>query len=134
MSAAEPPASAPAPADRERTALDELVDREEVLQICYWYEGEGLGTALTAATLEPFLKSELRAVEAAIAELAERGDLVPATALAQGYHLSPQGKKKAGRLFADDFAEYQNAGHGECAAGCCDGDDHSGCGEDCTLH
>jgi hypothetical protein len=76
----------------------------------------------------------VRSVEAAIGELVQQGYLEPAAAPVPGYRLSPEGKKKAGRLFADDFADYQNAGHGECAAGCCDGDDHSQCGDDCALH
>lgn len=124
----------PAPGNHQRNALDQLVSREEVLQICYWYEGEGFGDAFNAAVLGPFLKYDARAVEAALQELAMQGHLEPAPAPASGYRFTAEGRKKGGRLFADDFADYQNAGHGECAAGCCEEDDHSRCGDECALH
>ncbi len=118
----------------ETTALDRLVDREEVLQICYWYQGEGLGDIYNSSLLGPFLNREPKAVEAALEELARYGELEPVATPVPGYRLTASGKKKAGSLFAESFSDFQKASHGECDAGCCDGDDHSQCGDECALH
>jgi hypothetical protein len=105
--------------------LSVLVQREEVLQISYWYKGEGFGDVVTTAALMPFLTSTPAAVGAALEELAARGLMAQE---AGGYRLTQAGLKESARLFADAFAEFQTGGgHGECTAGCCDGDDHSQC-------
>ncbi len=122
-----------APVERA-DAVARLVNCEEVLQICFWYEGEGFGSVLDASVLGPFLNCDPQATQAALAELVAQGHLEPASPPATGFRLTAAGKHKGGRLFADDFADYQHAGHGECAAGCCDGDDHSQCGDECALH
>jgi len=114
-------------------ALDRLVSREEVLQICYWFRGEGFGDVFDAKGLQPFLNSDTSAIESTFADLVQQGDLDCVDSAHRKYKLSDAGNKKGGRLFADSFAEFQNAGHGECAAGCCDGDDHSQCGDHCTV-
>ena len=58
----------------------------------------------------------------------------PVAAPTPGYRLTATGKKKAGQLFAESFSDFQKASHGECDTGCCDGDDHSKCGDECALH
>ncbi len=119
----------------ESHALTLLVNREEVLQICYWYQGEGFGEHYVAALLRPFLQCDEAAIQTALQELAEQGHLqLRPQGDASAYHFTEQGKREAGRLFADDFADFQKQGHGECDAGCCDGDDHSKCGDECALH
>jgi hypothetical protein len=112
-------------------ALQRLANREEVLQICYWYQGEGFGERYDAAVLSPFLQCDTAAIADALTELAAQGQLVADDA---GYRFTDAGRREAGRLFADDFADFQKQGHGECDAGCCDGDDHSKCGDECLLH
>ncbi|MEW5834448.1 MAG: hypothetical protein ACOZJZ_23250 [Pseudomonadota bacterium] len=113
-------------------ALDLLRQREEVLQICYWYQGEGFGERYSAELLAPFLQSDRAAIDYALGELAARGQL---HADSDGRYLFTEGgRREAGRLFADGFADFQKQGHGECDAGCCDGDDHSRCGDECALH
>jgi hypothetical protein len=114
-------------------ALTRLVNREEVLQICYWYQGEGFGDLYDASVLRPFLNCDEAAITTALHELAERGEL-QAVQGASGYRFTDSGRREAGRLFADGFADFQKQGHGECDAGCCDGDDHSKCGDECPLH
>jgi len=116
---------------RSSSALENLVNREEVLQICYWYEGEGFGSVFAASTLEPFLRTEPEAIEVAFGDLETRGHL---RSTQGGYEFTDAGRKEGGRLFADSFADFQRPAHGECEAGCCDGDDHSQCGDDCPYH
>lgn len=115
-------------------ALDRLVNREEVLQICFWFNGEGLGDVYTAMTIAPFINFPESEIENALKELVAEGHLKIVTEPRPGYAFSEKGKTQAGRLFADTFSDYTRQGHGECPAGCCDGDDHSQCGDDCRLH
>lgn len=115
-------------------ALDRLVNREEVLQICYWFQGEGFGEVFDSGALQPFLNSDQSAINATFDELVQQGDLECVDNSDRKFQFSAAGSKKGGRLFADSFAEFQNAGHGECAAGCCDGDDHSQCGDHCSIN
>ena len=123
-----------APSPRESSALDRLVDREEVLQICYWFQGEGLGEVYSPELLRPFLNRPLLEIDASLQQLAQLGELEAVTQPAGAYRLTAAGKKKAGQLFAESFSDFQKQGHGECDAGCCDGDDHSKCGDECALH
>ncbi|RUM52065.1 MAG: hypothetical protein DSY87_07815 [Methylococcus sp.] len=118
----------------EATALECLVNREEVLQICYWYQGEGFGEAYNATALGSFLNCDAEAINAALEELTGQGYLVAVASPPNSFCFTARGKKEGGRLFADSFSDFQKAGHGECAAGCCDEDDHSQCGDDCSLH
>ncbi|MEO6363371.1 MAG: hypothetical protein ABIO71_09085 [Caldimonas sp.] len=112
-------------------ALARLVNREEVLQICYWYQGEGFGDRYDAAVLRPFLNCDGPTIDIALREL----EAMAALEREDGrYRFTEQGRHEAGRLFAEGFADFQKQGHGECDAGCCDGDDHSKCGEECPLH
>ena len=119
---------------RDSGALDRLVNREEVLQICYWFQGEGLGEVYSPQLLGPFLGCPPAEIDASLRELAQSGELEPVAQPTLGYRLTPEGRKKAGRLFAESFSDFQKQGHGECDAGCCDGDDHSQCGDECALH
>lgn len=112
-------------------AVERLVQREEVLQICYWYEGEGFGNTFSVASLAPFLNCRAQVIESALAELAALGRLQAVTV---GYRFTEEGRREAGRLFAEEFADFQRPAHGECEAGCCESDDHSQCGEDCPYH
>jgi hypothetical protein len=98
-------------------AVDRLIRREEVLEICFWYDGEGFGTVLTAAALRPFLNVEEPPIESALDELARQGCLEHVRG---GFRLTDVGRKCGGRLFAESFADFQHGGHGECDAGCCD--------------
>ena len=120
--------------DQGGGAMNRLVNREEVLQICYWYQGEGFGDVYNAAALESFLNCDAEAIDFALKELEADGCLKPVSGPTPGYRFTDKGKKLGGSQFADAFHDYQKQGHGECAAGCCEEDDHSQCGDDCILH
>lgn len=116
------------------SALDRLVNREEVLSICYWFQGEGFGDIYRPAEMESFLNCDASSILAALKELVAEGHLEEVAGTMPGYQFTDKGKKQGGRLFGDAFSDLTRQGHGECAAGCCDGDDHSQCGDSCTLH
>ena len=44
-------------------SLDELIYKEEILEICFWYQGEGFGNEFTAQALSPFLNQPTEKVE-----------------------------------------------------------------------
>lgn len=115
-------------------ALDRLVNREEILQICYWYQGEGLGDVYNAKLIKPFLNYDENLIESVFHELLDDGLFERVQGAVESYSFTDKGKARGGRLFADSFSDFQKPGHGECAAGCCDDGDHSQCGDDCLLH
>jgi len=102
-------------------ALDRLRRREEVLEICFWYRGEGFGEVFTAGALRPFLNTPGAEVEAALGELVAAGQM---QALAQGYAFTDAGRRQAGRMFAESFVDFQRPAHGECEGDCCGDEDH----------
>lgn len=101
-------------------ALSRLIVREDVLQICYWYQGEGFGERFTPDAVLPFLQSDREIVSEVFAALALEGSLVYEKG---NYVFSENGRREAGRMFFESFTELQQASHGECNAGCCDGDE-----------
>ena len=101
-------------------ALDRLRRREEVLEICFWYRGEGFGDVFTAGALKPFLNTPGEEVEAALDELVAAGQM---QALARGYAFTDAGRRQAGRMFAESFVDFQRPAHGECEGDCCGEDE-----------
>ena len=106
-------------------ALERLMEREEILQIGYWYQGEGLGTTLTPQAVLPFLQAGASRLAETFEALVESGDLHRCDS---GYDFTTDGKRKAARMFTETFTDFQQPGHGECVDGCCDGD------EPCETH
>jgi len=104
-----------------------LARREEVLEICYWYRGEGFGDTYHPAVLKSFLPYPEAEIQSSLDALSGQGYLAPAAQAVGSFVLTGNGLKLAARLFADGFTDFQQAAHGECADGCCDGDDHSRC-------
>jgi hypothetical protein len=101
-------------------ALERLRRRDEVLEICFWYRGEGFGEIFTAGALKPFLNTPGGEVEAALTELVAAGQM---QALARGYAFTDAGRRQAGRMFAESFVDFQRPAHGECEGDCCGEDE-----------
>jgi hypothetical protein len=106
-------------------ALERLRQREEILQIGYWFQGEGLGSVLTPQAVLPFLQADPCRIAETFEALVESGDFERGD---RGYDFTPDGKRKAARMFTESFTDFQQPGHGECVDGCCDGD------EPCETH
>jgi hypothetical protein len=102
-------------------ALERLRRRDEVLEICFWYRGEGFGEVFTAGALRPFLDAPGEEVERALSELVAGGEM---QALARGYAFTDAGRRRAGRMFAESFVDFQRPAHGECEGDCCGEDEH----------
>jgi len=106
-------------------ALTMLMEREEVLQVCYWFQGEGFGDRFTPDAVLPFLQSERERIAEVFSSLTLAGDMIYENG---AYTFSDTGRRKGGKMFFETFTEFQQASHGECSAGCCED------GEVCEHH
>lgn len=95
--------------------LDAIRGRDELLQIMYWFRGEGLGDAVAPADLEPFLGIEADHVRQRLEGLFEEGYVEPVAGAPTRYRLTDWGSKEGGRRFADEFAGLTGQAHGECS-------------------
>ncbi len=97
-------------------ALRALFWRDEILQVMFWIQGEGLGERVDPELLERFLGVEstigLRYLDKLVEEgLLERAD-------DRSFVLTEEGRAHGGRVFAEEFADLTQPGHGECGADC----------------
>lgn len=106
-----------------QAALDKLFWRDEILQVMYWMQGEGLGSAVRAQDLVVFLNSDVQTIlfhlELAAAEgYMTRSPNTHSMSAETEFSLSETGRKEGGRRFRDEFTGMQKSGHGECSADC----------------
>jgi hypothetical protein len=100
----------------ERT--DPIARRDEVLELLFWLEGEGIPGASTVAGMARFLTRHPGEVQEVLATLQARGDVEPSGD--SEYRLTETGRREAGRRFAEQFAGMTGQGHGECNDPTCD--------------
>lgn len=96
--------------------LHELFWRDEVLQIMFWYAGEGFGDTVTAAELARFLTDDAPPLEPYLVRMAADGWV--AHEAGGRFRLTAIGKREGARRFADAFDELTRPAHGECSADC----------------
>ncbi|HWQ12205.1 MAG TPA: hypothetical protein VNL77_05360 [Roseiflexaceae bacterium] len=94
--------------------LEALSWRDELLQILYWFRGEGLGDAVAPADLLPFLNAEESLVARHLERLVDDGYATRTAGAPPRYQLTELGVKEGGRRFADEFAGLTGQAHGEC--------------------
>jgi hypothetical protein len=92
-------------------ALEALRCRDELLQIMFWFRGEGLGEAIAPDDLVVFLGADPDLVRRHLDDLVAAGC---AERAAGRYTLSERGIQEGGRRFADEFAGLTGQAHGEC--------------------
>ncbi len=107
--------------------LADLFWRDEILQVMYWYQGEGFGTTVTARDLQTFLSAEEQSltthlermvVEGYLEQAGEGDDAGPTGGSSARYSFSEYGAKEGARRFADEFADVTKQGHGDCPPDC----------------
>ncbi len=100
------------------SALDAVFWRDELLQILFWFRGEGLSEAVTPRELVTFLDAGEAFVQRHLERLVEEGYVArqaPASPDAPiRYLLTEWGVKEGGRRFADEFEGLTGQAHGEC--------------------
>jgi len=101
-------------------AGSDIARQDEMLELLFWFEGEGLGASATLPAMTRFLAQREERVRRTIADLLRRGLVVEAGGDPAEYLLTESGRVEAGRRFADEFSELLGQGHGECNDPGCD--------------
>jgi hydrogenase maturation protease len=100
-------------------SLDELRQRDEILQIMFWLHGEGFGPDVAPADVLRFVEDE-GAVRRALGQLVEDGYAEPLADPVR-YRLTPLGEREGRRRFLDEFEPYlARHAHGQCGSADCD--------------
>lgn len=102
-------------------AVDILFWREEILQVLYWMEGEGLAEAVPFNRLLSLLNTSNDNLLFHLKKNIEEGYLKSNVELLNensSVQLTPAGKKEAGGIFRNAFEGMQKGGHGECGPDC----------------
>ena len=93
---------------------NDIARRDEMLELLYWLEGEGLTASATLADMTRFLSRPESEVRETIGELLARRQAVVHPGANGEYRLTETGRVEAARRFADEFASMIGQGHGEC--------------------
>ena len=109
----------------------EIARRDEMLELLFWFEGEGLGSSATLPAMTRFLVQPEATVKVTLADLIDRGFVVEAAGDPAEYLLTEVGRQEAGRRFADEFSELLSQGHGECNDPTCDCHDNPAGAAEC---
>ena len=99
--------------------LDAVRRRDELLQVLYWFRGEGLGESVAPHELTTFLGAEVEVVRRQLDRLVEEGYATPVEGSSGRYRLTEWGAQEGGRRFADEFAGLTGQAHGECSNSNC---------------
>ncbi len=97
----------------------DLARRDEVLELLYWLEGEGIPGSATLVGMARFLTYSEDEVLKTLDHLVDRGYAVRDDATGE-YRLTAIGHREGGRRFAESFAGLTDQGHGECSDPDCD--------------
>jgi hypothetical protein len=100
--------------------LDELYWRDEILQVMYWYQGEGFGESVTVRDLQTFLPADEHLLATQMDGMVTEGYLVrdEGDASPPSYAFTLYGAREGARRFADEFAGLTGQAHGECGPDC----------------
>lgn len=95
--------------------LDAIYWRDEILQILFWFRGEGLGEAVQPRDLASFLGAEEEILQHHLERLVVEGYVARQAGGPPRYQLTELGVQEGGRRFADEFAGLTGKAHGECS-------------------
>ena len=103
--------------------LADLFWRDEILQVMYWYQGEGFGKSVSARDLTTFLTTDEQAISGHLERLVTEGYLQHAEgaggdAGTPRYTFTEYGAQEGARRFADEFAGITKQAHGDCPPNC----------------
>jgi hypothetical protein len=105
----------------EDPALQGIYWRDEILQVMYWLQGEGLLDEVMADDLRRFLKTDPGRLEERLDQLAQEGYLKAGPGDLGRYRLSPWGINEGRRRFLDEFTPFLGReSHVECGDQACE--------------
>ena len=82
----------------------EIAREDELLELLYWFEGEGFGGVATLDGIVRFTSLDEPLVRQTLERLIARGDVVVDASRGEEYRLSGTGRHEAARRFAAEFA------------------------------
>lgn len=91
---------------------------DEILQILFWLQGEGLGDEVAPVELKRWLTLDAEAIGPVLERMARHG--LVETVEGGRFRLTDDGRREGGRRFADEFSDMTKPGHGECGDPDCD--------------
>src|SRR5688500_1688616 len=94
--------------------LDAIYWRDEILQILFWFGGEGLGEAAQPRVRGSCLGGDEPFIQGHLQRLADEGYVARQEGEPEWYQLTEWGVQEGGRRFADEFAGLTGQAHGEC--------------------
>ena len=101
-------------------AGQQIAREDELLELLYWFEGEGFGGVATLDGITRFASLAQPLVLRTLNRLIERHDILLDAAGGNEYRLTETGRREAARRFAAEFAPMLSQGHGECSDPDCD--------------
>jgi hypothetical protein len=112
--------------------VSDIAKQDEMLELLFWMEGEGLSASANLAGIARFLVQPENEAELTLQRLLARGDVVLKED--RRFALTEPGRREAGRRFVEDFSSLIAQGHGECNDPQCDCRTSPGGAADCAVH
>lgn len=110
------PSLHPGPQD----AGSDIAREDELLELLYWFEGEGFGGVASIEGIVRFTGLPTPLARRTLDRLVGRDDVVLDGERGGEYRLTESGRREAARRFAAEFAPMLSQGHGECSDPECD--------------
>lgn len=101
-------------------AGSDIAREDELLELLYWFEGEGFGGVASMEGIIRFTNLSEPLVRRTLGRLLSRGDIQLHGNRDAEYRLTESGRREAARRFAAEFAPMLGQGHGECSDPECD--------------
>ena len=101
----------------EDGAGEGIAREDELLELLYWFEGEGFGGVASLEGIIRFTNLTEPLVRGTLDRLLAREHVALGGA---EYRLTESGRREAARRFAAEFAPLLSQGHGECSDPNCD--------------
>lgn len=106
---------------RPHDPSDHIYWRDEILQVMFWYRGEGFGERLTPTELQRFLLIGRQDLSRHLEQMVHEGYLISVSESGENLYLfTPMGEQEARRRFLDEFEGLRKPGHYECNRPDCD--------------
>ena len=104
----------------DSTGDNDIAREDELLELLYWFEGEGFGGVSSIEGIVRFTNLSEPLVLRTLARLLSRDHVMLDESRGGEYRLTDTGRREAARRFAAEFAPMINQGHGECSDPDCD--------------
>ena len=104
----------------DNTGDNDIAREDELLELLYWFEGEGFGGVASIEGIVRFTNLSEPLVLRTLERLTSREHVRLDDSRGGEYRLTDTGRREAARRFAAEFAPMINQGHGECSDPDCD--------------